>query len=163
MRAGGWHANCVLPWHTHGVSLFLSLPFALLVLVACPATEPGGAGSAAANTVGECKSSADAKDTALADTGYDAVYAMTAEVDGDDVILHMVDVEANCCPSPGATVTLDGAVARVDFSDVTTEDPCDCTCVFDFDVRVAALGTGTWTLDVYDDGLSRGELEVVIP
>lgn len=104
-----------------------------------------------------------ARGPSLDETGYTPDFTMTAEVDGDDVVLHMIDVDANCCPSPGASATYSGSTIRVDFSDVTADEACDCVCVFDFDVRIADVPAGTWTLDVYDDGESRGTLEVTVP
>ncbi|MFZ5479383.1 MAG: hypothetical protein ACOZNI_21645 [Myxococcota bacterium] len=139
----------------------------VLLLAACPSESPGKESSdpgdlaATAEKVGDCKSSA-AK-SAEPDSGYVAEFSMSAEVVGDDVVLHMVDVDANCCPSPGAAISTDGSTITVDFSDVTADTACDCNCVFDFDVTIADVPSGTWTLDVYDDGVSRGTLEVTVP
>ncbi len=143
----------------------------LLILAACPSetppeesgTPPAGELSASAAKIGDCKATPDAKDVSVDTAGYEPTFSMSAEVSGDDVVLHMVDVDANCCPSPGAAVSTEGSVITVDFSDVTSDTSCDCMCVFDFDVTIEGGSAGTWTLDVYDDGLSRGTVEVTVP
>lgn len=141
------------------------LPLALLSLFACDPEEhestPTGGLDADAQAIGECKSTPDGPTTDTA--GYTPTFSMTADVTGSTVVLHLVDVTANCCPSPGASVSTEGSILRVDFQDVTSDTSCDCMCVFDFDVTLTDVPSGTWTVALYDDGEAMGTVDVTVP
>ena len=108
---------------------------------------------------GECEGSAYDKDM---DTGATDPTAIWAEADGRDVILHLDNLDANCCPSADAVITMDGSDILVEFDDVTTEDPCDCICVMDFEITIEDLDPGTYTIEVDYDGGIIGDAEVEI-
>lgn len=131
----------------------------LLTVFACGVGAPSGP-TTTATALGECKTAT--AGPPYVDSGYVSAFSMSAEADGADVLLHLVDVDANCCPSPGATSSIDGSTITVEFQDVTDGDPCDCMCVYDFDVRIADVGSGDWTLDVWVNGESKGSLDLSI-
>jgi len=86
-----------------------------------------------------------------------------AEASGDDVLLHLDDLTANCCPKPGATVTLAGTTFTVVFDDLAGGGGCFCECVIDFLVTIADVASGTWTLDVEYRGAPLDSTEVTVP
>jgi hypothetical protein len=103
-------------------------------------------------------------------TNYDKEYdtaapepmEVSAEVDGQDVLLHLDNLDANCCPSPDAVITLDGFDMLVEFDDVTSGDPCDCMCVTDFLVTIEDLDAGSYSIDVDYNGGIIATVEVEI-
>lgn len=144
-------------------------PLLLLGLGACglfPPEEESGSGDLAASAVevGECQGTPDRRGPSVDTAGWEPSPSVSATVEGADVVLHLDEIFANCCPSPGASATYgeDGTI-DVQFHDVTTEDPCDCMCVFDFDVRLEDVPSGHWTVEVYDDGEYVGQADVDVP
>jgi hypothetical protein len=128
--------------------------------------------SADADVVGDCQGSPVSLDLSsdtdsgpdTPDTGWswDEV-TVTAEVDGGTVVLHLLGFPANCCPSPGADVTVTGSDVRVEFDDVTSDTQCKCSCVQDFDVEVTGLESGDWRIALWYWEELRAELDVTIP
>lgn len=149
--------------------LFLGLGACIFVLPEEGAEKPPGGGadpgdlSASALQVGECQDTPDRRGPSVDTAGWEPTPTATAAVDGDDVVVHLDEVYANCCPSPGATATYEDGTIVVQFHDVTTEDPCDCMCVFDFDVRLDDVPSGHWTVEVYDDGEYLDTTDVTVP
>jgi hypothetical protein len=84
-------------------------------------------------------------------------------VDGGDVVIAIEDLDANCCPSPGADITITGDVILVDFADVTADEACGCMCVMDFEIRVPAVAPGDYTIDLDYNGQDLTLLEVTVP
>ena len=114
---------------------------------------------------GECSGSAfrsDGPDGAFADTGTAAEPGVEAEVVEGSLVLHYVDMAANCCPSPGASIELTDTTVRVDLSDVTSDEACDCMCVTDFDVTVPDLDPGAWTVEALFNGSLVATLDATI-
>ncbi len=110
---------------------------------------------------GSCEGSPYAKDF---DTGgADLETAIWAEADGDDILLHLDNLDANCCPSAGADIAVSGFDIEVDFEDVTADEACGCMCVMDFEVRIPDLGPGTYSVDVDYNGEDLDILTVVLP
>lgn len=141
----------------------LRLFLLLASLTACTVKPPGAEttdATATAAAVGDCKSTPDGPITDTA--GYTPTFSMTAVASGDTVLLHLIDVAANCCPSPGASYTVEGSVLNVVFEDVTEETSCDCMCVFDFDVTLLAVPAGTWTVELHDGGELLGTTSVTV-
>ncbi|MBN1335444.1 MAG: hypothetical protein JXB39_05740 [Deltaproteobacteria bacterium] len=138
----------------------------LLLLAACstlpaddtgPATDDTGSGDvygAVTATGGDCKGEAFA---------VDPTPVVWAEVEGRDILLHLDDLTANCCPTPGAEITLAGGTFSVVFDDLAGGGGCFCECVIDFVVRIADVASGTWTLDVAYRGADLGSTEVSVP
>ncbi len=85
-----------------------------------------------------------------------------AETDGRDVLLHLDDLTANCCPTPGAAITHSDTTFTVVFDDLAGGGGCFCECVIDFLVRIADVAPGTWTLDVEYRGAPLGSAEVTV-
>jgi hypothetical protein len=112
-------------------------------------------------TAGSCEGSSLEKDRSL-DTGVPHETAVWAEADGSTIVLHLDDVDANCCPSPGATLTRDGTDLHVDFLDVTDDMACGCMCWTDFTVEILDNDPGTYTVtvDYYDELLGTAEVVV---
>ena len=136
---------------------FTLLAFAsTLLAVGCGVVAPS-----AEIFTGSCEGSPYAKDF---DTGgVDLETAIWAEADGDDVVLHLDNLDANCCPSAGADIAVDGFSVEVDFEDVTAEDACGCMCVMDFEVRIPELGPGDYSIDVDYNGADLETVEVTVP
>ncbi len=132
--------------------------FALLFASAC-----GLAGFRAEVTAGSCEGDAYGKDMSV-DTGLPEGVEpdVWAEADGDDILLHLDDLEANCCPSPGADLTLSGTEIQVDFEDVTADEACSCMCITDFELRIPDVGAGSYTLDVDYNGSDLATVEVEV-
>ena len=108
---------------------------------------------------GECEGNGYGKDM---DTAEPEPTEIWAEADGRDVILHLDNLQANCCPSADAVITLDGADILVEFDDVTTGDPCDCECIIDFVITIEDLDAGTFTIEVDYNGTSLGSTDVEV-
>jgi hypothetical protein len=106
--------------------------------------EPGGGGEGGGNA-----------GTAVASV-------LDVEVDGSDLMVHLNDMVANCCPSPGADVTVAGDVVEVEVEDVTADEACGCSCVMDFDVEVVDLEAGDYTVDVFYNGSFFDTAEISI-
>lgn len=147
----------------------MTLLFSLLFACAegagsgAPESQPGTTkpdGNATAEAVGDCKGTPDGP---IVDTaGYTPTFSMTAESDRSLVTLHLVDVVANCCPSPGASYRIEGSTLRVDFTDVPLDTSCDCSCVFDFDVALTSVPNGSYTVDLYQEGNLLGSAPVTV-
>jgi len=108
---------------------------------------------------GECEGSAYDKDM---DTGSTEPTEVWAEADGRDVLLHLDNLNVNCCPSPDAAVTHDGTDILVEFEDVTSDTACDCTCVMDFTITIEDLDAGTYSIEVDHNGSDLDTVEVVV-
>lgn len=107
--------------------------------------EPG-TGTAAVDA-GECLGSP--YRPAEPDTGpYEADPRVEAAVSGSTVTLSLLDVRANCCPTPGATWSLTGSTYNVEFDDTTADTACGCECYMDFTVAISDVAAGTWTFVV---------------
>jgi hypothetical protein len=111
-------------------------------------------------TAGECEGSPYGKDM---DTGGPVEPEVWAEADGADILLHLDDLTANCCPSPGADIAISGSDISVDFHDVTGDEACNCICVMDFQVRIPDPGSGDYTIDVDHNGVDLDVVEVRVP
>ncbi len=131
--------------------------FAALVASGCDSD----ASSDATVDFSECQEDAYGKDM---DTGNDIIEsAIDASVDGDDIVITLDDYEANCCPSPGATITFDSFDIHVDFQEITADEACNCMCVIDFEVRIPDVAPGDYTIDFDYDGADHATLEVTVP
>lgn len=108
---------------------------------------------------GECEGSDYDKEY---DTAAPEPTEVWAEADGRDALLHLDNLNANCCPSADAVITLDGFDMLVEFDDVTTGDPCECMCITDFLITIEDLDPGTYTIDVDYDGGTIGTVELEI-
>ena len=88
---------------------------------------------------------------------------LTVDVDGSNLLVHLEDIDANCCPSPGADIDVSEGLIEIQFEDVTADDACGCMCVTDFDIEVEDVDPGSYTVDVYFNGsyLDSVEVEVV--
>jgi hypothetical protein len=135
----------------------------LFLLVACspnhgetgPADDTGGSDlyGEVSTTGGDCEGEAFAA----------PVPAVWAETAGSDILLHLDDLTANCCPTPGTTVTLADTTFTVVFDDLAGGGGCWCECVIDFLVTIEDVAAGTWTLDVEYRGAALGSAEVTVP
>lgn len=136
--------------------------FAILALACDPATtddtDPGGTSGDLVATAGECEGSPYEK--SLTDDTAGSETVIWAEADGATIVLHLDDLVANCCPSPGADLARDGFALTVDFHDVTDGTPCDCVCVTDFRVEIPDNEPGSYTLDVLFNGSALGAATV---
>lgn len=108
-------------------------------------------------TAGECKGSSLGKDM---DTGYEPASEVTAEVSGSDILVHLIDVDANCCPDPGVDIVIDGSQISIDFDDLVSDEGCDCMCYTDFDIIVENPGSGSWNIEVTYNGSIFGTTEI---
>jgi hypothetical protein len=117
----------------------------LPLLAACGDGLLGGADV----TAGECEGSPYEKSL---DTGAPAEPDIWAEADGSDILLHLDDLTANCCPDASADVTRDDFDLTVEFEDVKSGYGCDCMCITDFLVEIGDNDPGTYTIDVVYDG-----------
>lgn len=110
---------------------------------------------------GECEGSAYDKDM---DTGgAELETTFSAAADGDDIVIQIDNLDANCCPSPGADITIDGVDIAVDFQDVTADEACGCMCVMDFEIVIPGVGPGSYTIDLDYNGQDLDTLEVTVP
>ncbi|MBW2255897.1 MAG: hypothetical protein JRI25_15040 [Deltaproteobacteria bacterium] len=143
----------------------VSLFFVASLLAAC--FEPTESTGLSADVVdGECLVSAYDRSDApyLDDTAEPADDpSVSAEVDGSDILVYLHAIDANCCPSPAADVTLAGSDITVDFVDVTNDDVCDCECISDFTVEIGSVDPGTYDITVLYYGSVLGEVEVYVP
>ena len=139
----------------------LTLPLAaLLALPACfEGNNTGPAFGAFAIATGECEGSVYGKDM---DTATPEPTEIWAEADGRDVILHLDNLDANCCPSADATITFTDLDILVEFEDVTSGDPCDCSCIIDFVITIEDLDAGTYSIDVDYHGAIIGSTDVEV-
>ena len=92
----------------------------------------------------------------------EAASAVDLQVSGTSILLHFEDLVANCCPSPGADIDLDGDLIEIDFYDVTADEACGCTCIIDFDLEVVDVAPGDYTVDVYHEGSYLDSFEITI-
>ena len=130
--------------------------FAALVATGCESLDPG-----AEVTAGSCEGSAYDKDM---DTGgAELETTFSAAADGDDIVIQIDNLDANCCPSPGADITIDGVDIAVDFQDVTADEACGCMCVMDFEIVIPGVGPGSYTIDLDYNGQDLDTLEVTVP
>jgi hypothetical protein len=142
----------------------ISLFFAASLLAAC--FESTGTGLSADVVDAECLGSAYERSDAsyLDDTAEpEEDSSVSAEVQGSDILVYLHAIDANCCPSPDAEVTLDGSDITVDFVDVTNDDVCDCMCVSDFTVQIASVDPGAYDITVLYYGSVLGEVEIEVP
>ncbi len=130
--------------------------FAALVATGCEAI-----GSGAEVFAGSCEGDSYAKDMDTGAADLETTFGATA--DGDDIIITIDNLDANCCPSPGADVTFSGSDIAVDFHDVTGDDACLCMCVTDFEIVIPDVGPGDYTIDLDHDGTDLDILEVTVP
>lgn len=109
-------------------------------------------------TASECKGSSLGKDL---DTGYEPETSLTSEVSGSDIIVHLIDVNANCCPDPGADISIDGNSITIDFYDlVDSGNGCLCMCWTDFDITIENPGAGSWLIEVNHNDSFFGSTEI---
>ena len=92
----------------------------------------------------------------------DAPPALEVIADGSTVLVTLHNIDANCCPSPDADVTVSPSQIEILFEDVTADDACGCTCITDFDIEVSDVEPGLYSLDVYVNGgfFETAEVEV---
>ena len=115
-------------------------------------------------TAGSCEGDAYGKDMSSDPAEPEPVEPdIWAEADGVDIVLHLDDLDANCCPSPGADLVIDGSDIAVSFEDVTSDEACGCMCITDFEVRIPDVGPGDYTLDVDFNGSDLATVEVTVP
>ncbi len=107
----------------------------------------------------ECEGSAYGKSM---DTASPEPTEVWAEVDGADIVMHLDNLDANCCPSPDADVNISGSDITVLFEDVTDNNPCDCTCITDFTVTIESVDQGSYTVDVQYNSSSIGTVDVEV-
>ena len=141
-----------------------SLFFALSLLAAC--FETTGTGLSAEVADAQCLGSAyERSEAPTLDTAEpEEDSSVSAEVQGSDILVYLHAIEANCCPTPGADVTLEGSDITVDFVDVTNEmEVCDCECVSDFTVQIPSVDPGTYGITVYYYGSVLGQIEIDVP
>jgi hypothetical protein len=112
---------------------------------------------------GSCEGSAFDKDMSSDTANPEVDPEVWGEADGDDIVLHLENLDANCCPSAGADIVQDGFSIEVDFQDVTADEACGCMCVMDFEVRIADLGPGSYSVDVDYNGSDLAVVEVEVP
>jgi hypothetical protein len=118
-------------------------------------------GSGAEILAGSCEGSPYEKDM---DTGGgEPETTFGASADGDDIVIAIDNLDANCCPSPGADIAISGTDIAVDFHDVTGDEACNCMCVMDFEIRIPDLGPGDYTIDLDYNGEDLDTLEVSVP
>ena len=79
------------------------------------------------------------------------------------IIVHLNEVDANCCPSPAADVDVVGTEVAIDFSSVTTDELCNCMCITDFTVEVGPVESGSYHVSVDYDGAFLGDIGVTVP
>jgi hypothetical protein len=135
---------------------------ALTIILGVACDEPGGEtpnGGAYLVEAGDCEGNAYAKDM---DTGAADPMDIWAEADGRDILLHLDNLTANCCPSADATINYDGFDILVEFEDVTNDEMCDCECVMDFLITMEDLTPGTYSIEVDYRGGIIGDAEVEI-
>ena len=92
----------------------------------------------------------------------EAASTVDLQVSGTSLLLHFEDLVANCCPSPGADVDVIGDLIEIDFSDVTSDEACGCTCIMDFDLEIVDVVEGDYTVDVYHDGTFLDSFEISV-
>ncbi|MBW2255399.1 MAG: hypothetical protein JRI25_12490 [Deltaproteobacteria bacterium] len=141
----------------------VSLFFVASLLAAC--FESTGSGLSADVLDAECLGSAyERSDATYLDDTAEPVddSSVSAEVDGSDILVYLHAIEANCCPSPAADVTLAGSEITVDFMDVTNDEMCDCECISDFTVQIASVDPGAYGITVLYYGSVLGEVEVEV-
>lgn len=76
------------------------------------------------------------------------------------LVLDYLDMTANCCPSPEATVEIGEGQVAVDLVDVTDNRPCDCVCITDFEVEVRDLAPGAWQVEALFNGALVGGADI---
>ncbi len=130
--------------------------FATLIASGC-----GLVGPSAEITAGSCEGSPYEKDMDTGSSEPETTFGATA--DGDDIVIAIDNLTANCCPSPGADIVIDGANIAVDFQDVTSDEACNCMCVMDFEIVVPGVGPGSYTIDLDYNGGDLDTLEVTVP
>ena len=110
---------------------------------------------------GSCEGDTVEKDM---DTGFEELETtFGVSVDGADIVIAIDNIDANCCPSPGADVTFSDADIHVDFQDVTGDDGCLCTCTTDFEIRIPDVDPGDYTIDLDYNGDDLDTLEITVP
>ena len=117
-------------------------------------------------TTGECEGTPGAKERATTDSATDSGEPdIWGEVSGTDILVHLDNMTANCCPTPGASFTTSGTEITVDFQSESDETmSCDCICVMDFMVTIGGATTGEWTIYVnYNGTEEQAALGVTIP
>jgi type 1 fimbria pilin len=110
---------------------------------------------------GSCEGDAYGKDMDTGGAEIETTFGATA--DGDDIVIEIDDLDANCCPSPGADITTSGFDIQVDFQDVTADEACGCMCVMDFEIRIPDVLPGDYTIDLDYNGTFVASLEVTVP
>lgn len=110
-------------------------------------------------TTSECKGN-----VLKSDTGYEPQSQVIAELSGADILLHLIDVNSNCCPDPSSSLNIDGYTISVDFDDLKTgADGCRCMCYMDFDITIPEPGSGLWNIEVNYNGSIFDTVEIEIP
>ena len=174
-------------------ALLPTLLLALALVLACPARHGGDDDDAddadddMADDTGDDTSddaSDDSGDDSGDDTGGEAAIVSTERTDcknggkeakddwpqsltfdyADDLltVTHVNGVFNCCLERIDVTMELDGFV--LDLYEVEfTPDPCFCECPFDVTTRIAGLGSGAYTVNVYDDGAFDLSGQVTIP
>ncbi len=121
-----------------------SLAVVLATFAALVATGCESIGSSAEIFAGACEGSPYGKDMDTGAPDLETTFGATA--DGDDILIAIDNLDANCCPSPGADITIVDSDIAVDFHDITTDEACNCMCVMDFEIRIPAVGPGDYTI-----------------
>ncbi len=141
--------------------VYLSLAAVVGTFAALVATGCEGVAGDATIEAGSCEGDSYDKDM---DTGFEELETtFGVSVDGSDIVIAIDNIDANCCPSPGADVTFTDMDIRVDFSDVTGDDACLCTCVTDFEIRIPDVEPGDYTIDLDYNGDDLDTLEITVP
>lgn len=87
---------------------------------------------------------------------------MTAELEGDDILVAHLNATYNCCMRAEYTLSVDGPRLVLDETEVLIGGGCDCICCYQLAARIADVPPGSWLVVLRGAGFEFTQ-PVVVP
>ena len=87
---------------------------------------------------------------------------MTAELEGDDILVTHFNATYNCCMRAEYALSVDGQRLVLDETEVLIGGGCDCICCYQLAARIADMPPGSWLVVLRGAGFEFTQ-PVVVP
>ena len=87
---------------------------------------------------------------------------MTADLEGDDILVSHLNATYNCCMRAEYALSVDGQRLVLDETEVLIVGGCDCICCYQLAARIADVPPGSWLVVLRGAGFEFTQ-PVVVP